>query len=175
MQPNKKYLGTKKMPGSSLVTVLRGLKTHVSTMNVFLIANGKPHGTGGFSFVPFYDSGTFDEISSLLRAKAGSNEILYVVPSVEGHDRYSHVYVAYSYFHVYAQRCITVNYPADKIPEGFGSLRGEILKSGGDDEEGLVGFFVVYTNRLGPDPPELEERYQASIKLQTCQFGARFM
>lgn len=88
------------MPGPNLVTVLRGLKVRVSTMNAFLVANGKLHGTDAFSFVPFYDSGTPDEISALLREKAGSDEILYVVPSVEGHDRSSHVYVAYSYLHV---------------------------------------------------------------------------
>ena len=72
------------------------------------------------------------------------------------------MYVAYSCLHVYAQRCITANDPADKIPEGFRKLREEILKSGGDNEEGLVGLFVVYTDRPGPNPPELEGRIKAS-------------
>jgi hypothetical protein len=162
LHPIKKYLGTTTMPGPNLVTVLRGLKVRVSTMDAFLIANGKLHGTDSSSFIPFYDSGTPDEISALLRAKAGSDDILYVVPSVEGHDRSSHVYVAYSCLHVYAQRCITANDPADKIPEGFRKLREEILKSGGDNEEGLVGLFVVYTDRPGPNPPELEGRIKAS-------------
>lgn len=150
------------MPGPNLITVLRGLKVRVPTMDAFLRANGKPHGTDGSSFVPFYNSETPDEISALLRAKAGSDYILYVVPSVESHDRSSHVYVAYSYLHVYAQRCITTNDPADKIPQGFEKLREEILKSGVDGEEGLVGLFVVYTDRPGPNPPELKARYQAS-------------
>lgn len=150
------------MPGPNLITVLRGLKVRVSTIDAFLRANGKPHGTDGSSFVPFYNSETPDEISALLRAKAGSDDILYVVPSVESHDRSSHVYVAYSYLHVYAQRCITANDPADKIPQGFEKPREEILKFGGDGEEGLVGLFVVYTNRPGPNPPELKARYQAS-------------
>lgn len=150
------------MPGPNLITVLRGLKVRVSAMDAFLRANGKPHGTDGSSFVPFYNSETPDEISALLRAKAGSGDILYVVPSVESHDRSPHVYVAYSYLHVFAQRCITANDPADKIPQGFEKLREEILKSGGDGEEGLVGLFVVYTDRPGPNPPELKARYQAS-------------
>lgn len=157
------------MPEPNLITVLRGLKVRVSTMDAFLIANGKPHGTDGSSFVPFYDGDKPDEISALLRAKAGSDEILYVVPSVEGHDRSSHVYVACSYLHVYAQRCITANEPADRIPEGFRKLLEEILKFGGHDEEGLVGLFVIYTEeRSGPDPPELEERYKASIEFRPC-------
>lgn len=153
------------MPGPNLITVLRGLKVRVSTMDAFLIANGKRHGTDSSSgFVPFYDSGTPDRITALLRSKAGSDEILYLVPSVEGHDRSSHVYVAYSYFHVYAQRCITTDDPPDKIPEGFEKLREEILQFGGDDEEGLVGLFLVYTERPGPDPPEIQERNKASIE-----------
>ncbi|KAH8777757.1 hypothetical protein F5883DRAFT_696637 [Diaporthe sp. PMI_573] len=144
------------MPGPNLITVLRGLKVRVSTMDAFLIANGKLHGTDSSSFIPFYDSGTPDEISALLRAKAGSDDILYVVPSVEGHDRSSHVYVAYSCLHVYAQRCITANDPADKIPEGFRKLREEILKSGGDND------------RPGPNPPELEGRFKQPIHCGMC-------
>lgn len=131
-------------------------------MNAFLIANDLPHRTDGSLFVLFYDSGSPDEISALLRGKAESDEILYVVPSVEGHDRSSHVYVAYSYLHVYAQRCITNNDPADKVPEGFLKLREDILKYSRDDDEALLALFVVYTERPGPNPPELEERYKVS-------------
>lgn len=67
------------------------------------------------------------------------------------------MYVPYRYIHVYAQRCITANDLYDKIPEGFSKLRKEIFKFGGDDEEGLVGWFVVYTERPGPDLPEIQE------------------
>lgn len=152
------------MPEPNLVTVLRGLKVCASTMDAFLIANGKPHGTDGSSFVTFYDGDRTDEI-------------LYVVTSVNGHDRSSHVYVAYSYVHVYAQRYITTDEPAEKIPEWFGKLPEEILKFGGDEEEGLVGLFVIYTEeRSGPDPPELEERYKASIELRPCEYeGQSFL
>lgn len=85
------------------------------------------------------------------------------------------MYVAHSYLHVYVQRCITANDPADKIPEGFKKLREEILKFGGDDEEGLVGLFVVYTERPGPDPPELEERYKARIQFRPCVYESQSM
>ncbi|KAH8756337.1 hypothetical protein F5883DRAFT_468674 [Diaporthe sp. PMI_573] len=156
------------MPGPNLITVLRGLKVRVSTMDTFLRANGMPHGTDGTSFVPFYDNETPDEITALLRVKAGSNNILYVVPSIECHDRSSYVYIAYSYVHVYAQRCITPDNPADKIPEGFKKLREEILKSSKDNEEGLVALFVIYTDQPGPNPPELQERQKKPIYCGMC-------
>lgn len=150
------------MPGPNLITVLRGLKVRVSTMDAFLRANGMPDGIEERMSVPFYDKQTPDEVSALLREKAGSADILYVIPYIEIHNQSSHVYVAYSYVHVYAQRCITPDDPTDKIPEGFENLREDILQHGGDDEEGRVGLFVVYTDRPGPDPPELEERERAS-------------
>ncbi|KAL1877429.1 hypothetical protein Daus18300_002415 [Diaporthe australafricana] len=128
------------MSGAKLVTVLRGLKVRVSTMNAFLIANDLPHGIDGFSFVPFCDSGSPDEIYALLHAKVGSDEILYVVPGVS----------------------------PDPAPEGILRLRQDILKYGEDDDEGLLGLFVIYTERLGPNPSELEERYKEPINCDRC-------
>ncbi|KAG8156357.1 hypothetical protein KVR01_013809 [Diaporthe batatas] len=156
------------MPGPNLITVLRGLKVRVSTMDAFLRANGKAHGTDGTLFVPFYDSETPDEITALLREKAGSNDMLYVVPSIESHDRSTHVYVAYSYAHVYAQRCVTADDPTERIPGEFEKLQEEILKFGAGDEEGRVGLFVVYTDQPGPDPPELAERRKTPIHCGMC-------
>lgn len=89
-------------------------------------------------------------------------------PSVEGHDRSSHAYVAYSYVHVYAQRRITPDVPPEQVPVGFEELRQEILGYSKDREEigeGLMGLFIVFTDdRPSPDPLEVQERDEVSVR-----------
>lgn len=158
------------MPGPNTITALRGFKVRISTLNAFLVANGKEHGAEE-GFPPFYDGPDPDDISALLREKVAINEsgentdgILYVVPSVEGHDRSPYAYIAYSYVHVYAQRRITPESPPEQVPRGFEELREEILaysKDREENQEGLMGLFIVFTDeRPSPDPPELQERYR---------------
>lgn len=164
------------MAGPNLVTALRGFKIRTSTLDKFLIAHGKPHGTNSGTIPPIYkydDNGNAtDEISEVLRAQieavAGKSSspatVLLVMPSVEGHDPSSWAYVAYSYAQVYAQRHITPQDPSEQMPQGFEELRQDVLKyssSSEENDEGLVGLFVVITEaRTGPTPSELLERDQ---------------
>lgn len=158
------------MPGTNTVTGLRGFKIRLTTLDRFLIANGKVHGAAN-GFAPLYDfdkpEGP-DEISALLRAKAGGGSgILYVVPAAEGHDFTPYVYVAYQYRHVYSQLRITpLDPPKEPVPVGFEQLRQEIFgfrASSHDaaaqeagEEDGAMGLYIVYTEeRSSPTPPEL--------------------
>lgn len=167
------------MPGSNTITALRGFRVRLSTLDKFLVANGKAHGAEN-GFAPLYDfdkpEGP-DEISAILRAKAGGGSgILYVVPAAEGHDVTPYVYVAYQYRHVYSQLRITPHDPPEQpIPAEFEQLRQEILSyrenagdgssQGNDQEDGAMGLYIVYTeDRSAPDPPELRERYKVSYQ-----------
>lgn len=155
------------MAGPDLVTALRGFKIRTATLDKFLIAHGKPLGTDTAYIPPAYDyddnGNATDEISEVLRSFSGIASVLLVMPSIEGHDRSSWAYVACSYAHIYAQRNITPEDPAEQIPQGFEELRRDVLKysSSSDEDEGLMGLFVVLTEeRAGPTPPELRERWK---------------
>lgn len=163
------------MPGPNLITALRGFKVRISTLDKFLVAHGKPHGTNTGATPPIYeydDNGNAtEEISELLRAQvkaagnsdgSGLNTILLVIPSVEGHDCSYWAYVAYSYVQIYAHRHITSQDPPEKIPQGFEELRQNVLKYSLDyKDEGLVGLFIVFTEgRPGRTPPEILKRDQ---------------
>jgi hypothetical protein len=155
------------MAGPDLVTALRGFKIRTATLDKFLIAHGKPLGTNSANVPPFYDyddnGNATDEISAVLRASCGVATVLLIMPSIEGHSPSSWAYIAYSYTHIYAQRHITPQDPLEQKPQGFKELRQDILKysSSSEDDEGLMGLFVVITEaRPGPTPPELRQRYQ---------------
>lgn len=167
------------MPGSNTITALRGFRVRLSTLDKFLVANGKVHGAEN-GFAPLYDfdkpEGP-DEISALLRAKSGGGSgMLYVVPAAEGHDITPYVYVAYQYRHVYSQLRITPQDPPEQpVPAEFEQLRQEILRyrassgdgasQGVDEEDGAMGLYIVYTGgRSAPIPPELRERYKVSYQ-----------
>ncbi|KAG8159399.1 hypothetical protein KVR01_011060 [Diaporthe batatas] len=163
------------MAGPDLVTALRGFKIRTTTLNKFLIAYGKPLGIDSAYIPPAYDyddnGNATDEISEVLRANSGLASVLLVMPSVEGHSRSSWAYVAYSYAHIYAQRNITPQDPAEQIPQGFEELRQDVLKhsSSLEEGEGLMGLFVVLTeDRPGPTPRELQERNRTPILCGLC-------
>lgn len=167
------------MPGSNTITALRGFRVRLSTLDKFLFANGNVHGAeNGFAPLYHFDKPEGpDEISALLRAKAGGDSgILYVVPAAEGHDITPYVYVAHQYRHVYSQLRITSQDPPEQpVPPGFEQLREEILgyrasagdgaSQGIDEEDGVMGLYIVYTEgRSAPNPPELQERYKVSYQ-----------
>ncbi|POS70923.1 hypothetical protein DHEL01_v210682 [Diaporthe helianthi] len=171
------------MPGSNTITAVRGFRVRLSTLDKFLVANGKAHGAEN-GFAPLYDfekpEGP-DEISAILRAKAGGGSgILYVVPAAEGHDVTPYVYVAYQYRHVYSQLRITPQDPPEQpMPAEFEQLRQEILGyrasvgdggcQGVDQEDGAMGLYILYTEgRSAPNPPELRERYKLPIQCDKC-------
>lgn len=166
------------MPGPNLITALRGFKVRLSTLDNFLVAHGKPHGTNTGTIPPIYkyddEGNATDEVSELLRAQAkgaASNSdadslkrILLVIPSVEGHDYSPWAYIAYSYAQVYAHRHVTPQDPSEQIPQGFEELRQDILNYSSSpdyEHEGLIGLFIVITEgRVGQTPSELRQRYQ---------------
>ncbi|POS75144.1 hypothetical protein DHEL01_v206459 [Diaporthe helianthi] len=154
------------MGGQNLVTALRGFKIRTATLDKYLIDRDKPAGTNSATIPPYYiydaNGNATDEISEVLRASSSIASVLLVMPSVEGHDRSSWAYVAYSCTHIYAQRHITPQDPTEKVPKGFEELRQDVLKhsSSLEEDEGLMGLFIVITEaRPGPTPPELRERW----------------
>lgn len=165
------------MVGSNLVTALRGFKIRTATLDKYLIDRGKPAGTNSATIPPYYDYDTngnaTDEISEVLRASSSISSVLFVMPSVEGHDRSSWAYVTYSCAHIYAQRHITPQDPDEQVPPGFEELRQDVLKysSRSEEDEGLMGLFVVITEaRPGPTPSELRERGQVRIAFRQAFF-----
>ncbi|CAN8099968.1 unnamed protein product [Discula destructiva] len=165
------------MAGSNLVTALRGFKIRTSTLDKFLVAHGKPHGTNSGTIPPIYkydDNGNAtDEISEVLRAQieavAGKSSslatVLLVMPS-------SRAYVAYSYAQIYAQRHINPQGHSEQMPQGFEELRQDVLKyntNSEDNDEGLMGLVVITECRAGPTPTELLERDQAPVQCGICE------
>ncbi|ROW05792.1 hypothetical protein VMCG_05220 [Cytospora schulzeri] len=160
----------------SLITALCGLKVRVSTLDAFLDANGNSDGTLG-GIPPRHINDTADEISALLQTKVrnsggNSSRTRLVIPYIRGHDRASWAYVAYDYFHIYAQRYTAVDDLPEKSPKGFVELRQEILgysrsakqdcaglgeirkENKKDDDEGQTGMFIVVTEERSWTPPE---------------------
>lgn len=164
------------MPGPNLITVLRGFKVRTSTLDEFLVANGKAHGIQTGTLPPLYtydDNGNAtDEISEVLRSRvqaAGGTDttgVLFLVPPVEGHDHSAWAYISYSYSQVYAQRRITTEDPPERVPPGFEELRRKILgysSSPDCKDEGLIGLYIVLSEKRASSlPAVLKERYNVS-------------
>lgn len=146
-----------------VVTLLRGLKVFVSTLDAFLAANGVDETYGAPSFTE--DHLEKDAISALLHAKLGADAdpqrmARVIIPQRKDMNRSSVAYVAYTWVMVFAHRQIKLDadLPADP-PATFETLCREILEfSHGDAEsvsgEGTVGLFLVSTDE-GKYVPEV--------------------
>lgn len=116
------------------VTLLRGLKVSVSTLDAFLAANGvdKTYGAPPFT----QDHPDKDAISVLLHTKLGPDAdpqrmARVVIPQRRGMNRSTVAYFAYTWVMVYAHRQIQLDadLPAG-APATFEALCTEILGKG---------------------------------------------
>lgn len=149
------------------VTLLRGLKVSVSTLDAFLAANGVDETYGAPPFTE--DHPVKDAISALLHAKLGPDAdpqrvARVVIPQRRGMNRSTVAYVAYAWVMVFAHRQIQpdADLPAE-APATFEALCREILGFGLDGAEsvageGSVGLFLVNTDEGRYIPEALRKR-----------------
>lgn len=137
------------------VTLLRGLKVFISTLDAFLAANGVDETYGAPPFTE--DHPEKDAISALLHAKLGTDAdpqrmARVIIPQRKGMNRSTVAYVAYTWVMVFAHRQIQLDtdLPAD-APATFEALCREILGYSREraefvSGEGTVGMFLVNTD-----------------------------
>lgn len=130
-----------------VVTVLRGFKISVSTLDAFLSANKVPPTEGN---PPFYEDHP-DRASNLLFSKVGEwgdkKNYRIIVPQRVSHAADT-AYVTYSWFMVYAQGELRDDDLPPEAPPAFESLRKEVLsfsKAQNDQTDGKMGTYVVFT------------------------------
>lgn len=161
------------------VTLLRGLKVPVSTLDAFLATNGVDETYGAPPFTE--DHPEKDAISALLHAKLGPDShpqrmARVIIPQRKGMNRSTVAYVAYAWVMVFAHRQIQLDadLPAD-APVTFEALCSEILAfghdgdAGSDSSEGTVGLFLVNTDEGKYVPEALRKRKEVGRnRLRVC-------
>lgn len=160
------------------VTLLRGLKVPVSTLDAFLAANGVDETYGAPPFTE--DHPEKDAISALLHAKLGPDAdpqrmARVIIPQRKGMNRSTVAYVAYAWVMAFAHRQIQLDadLPAN-APATFETLCSEILAfgrdgAGSDPGEGMVGLFLVNTDEGKYVPEALRKRKEVGRdRLRVC-------
>lgn len=154
------------------VTLLRGLKVSVSTLDAFLVANRVDETYGAPPFTE--DHPEKDAISALLHSKLGTEAdpqrmTRVIIPQRRGMNRSTIAYVAYTWVMVFAHRQIEldIDLPAD-APETFEALCREILGYSRDGAEfvsgeGMVGLFLVNTDEGTYVPETLKKRKEVGL------------
>lgn len=160
-----------------VVTLLRGLKVSVSTLDAFLAANGVDETYGAPPFTE--DHPEKDAISALLHVKMSTDADPQRMARVltrqrKGMNRSTIIaYVAYTWVMVFAHRQIKLDtdLPAD-APETFEALCREILGYSRDGAEsfsgeGTVGLFLVNTDEGTYVPETLKIRKEVGLGILT--------
>lgn len=177
---------TSTMPSLGSITLLRGFKVSVATLDAFLAANGVDETYGD---PPFYKDHPHNDVSKLLYRKiahaaasagADADRFRLIIPAREGHNSSTVAYITFAWVTVYAHREIVLqdDLPTDP-PRGFVQLREEILSFGNKVEEGAtatddgsklpdegnMGLYMVYTYDIRGEytPQELRDRYVVSF------------
>ena len=143
------------------VTVLRGFKVSVSTLDAFLVAN-EVSATDG---IPPYYPDHPDRVSNLLYSKMGEtgdkDNYRVIIPQRVGYSSADTAYITYSWFMVYAQRELRAGDLPSEAPPAFDSLRNEVLsfsKSPNDHIDGQMGLYVVFTEENNYLPQDIQQR-----------------
>lgn len=147
------------------VTVLRGFKVLISTLDAFLLANGvgATYGTP-----PFYgnhpDSDTVSKLLFSKMSEAGDkHNYRLIIPQRESHDPADTAYITYCWFMVYAQRELRDSDLPLEVSPAFNDLRDDVLsfsKNPHDQIDGQMGRYVVFTQDRNYMP---EEMYQQNL------------
>lgn len=147
------------------VTVLRGFKVSISTLDAFLLANGVD---ATYGTPPFYeDHPDSDPVSKLLFSKMGEagdkNDYRLIIPQCEGHSPADTAYITYVWFMVYAQRELRDSDLPSEIPPAFNGLRDDVVSFSENPHnqiDGQMGRYVVFTQERNYMP---EEMYQQNL------------
>jgi hypothetical protein len=157
------------------VTLLRGFRVSVSTLDAFLAANGVDETCGAPPFTE--DHPDNDAISVLLHSKLGSEAdpqkmTRVIIPQRKDMNRSTVAYVAYAWVMAYAHREIDPDTDLPPHPPAaFETLRKEILGFGDKSteapaSEGKNGLFLVTTDEGSFVPEELKKRKEVSALAQ---------
>lgn len=143
------------------ITVLRGFKVSVSTLDAFLVAN-KARATDGD---PVHYPHHIDQVFNLLFTKMGNsgdnNNYRIIIPQRVGYSPADTAYITYSLFMVYAQRELRDSDLPSEAPSAFESLRREVLSfsnTPNDDTDGQMGLYVVFTEEENFKPEFIRQR-----------------
>ncbi|KAH8768875.1 hypothetical protein F5883DRAFT_418091 [Diaporthe sp. PMI_573] len=159
------------------VTLLRGFRVSVSTLDAFLAANGVDETCGAPPFTE--DHPDNDAISVLLHSKLGSEAdpqklARVIIPQRKDMNRSTVAYVAYAWVMAYAHREIDPDTDLPPHPPAaFETLRKEILGFGDKSteapaSEGKNGLFLVTTDEGSFVPEELKKRKEVPQKCDHC-------
>lgn len=159
------------------VTLLRGLKVSVSTLDAFLAANGVDETYGAPPFTE--DHPDKDAISVLLHTKLGLDAdpqrlARVVIPQRRDMNRSAVAYVAYAWVMVFAHRQIQLDTDLPvEAPATFEALCKEILGFRDDSaesvaDEGSVGLFLVTTDEGSYVPEVLRKRREIPQYCDQC-------
>lgn len=142
------------------VTVLRGFKVSISTLDAFLHANGVDSTYGAPPFYEYHPDS--DPVSKLLFSKMGKagdkTNYRLIIPQCEGHSPADTAYITYCWFMVYAQRELRDSDLPSEVPPAFNSLRDDVLsfsKNPRDGIDGQMGCYVVFTYERNYMPEEM--------------------
>lgn len=115
-----------------VITVLRGFKVSIPTLDAFLHANGLDE-TYGIS--PFYHEQPDDPVSQLFHSKLGVDDpekkTRLIIPHRRNMDYSTVAYVAYTWIMVFAHRELPPDDDWNDVPAGFEDLRRDILEFAG--------------------------------------------
>lgn len=143
------------------VTVLRGFKVSVSTLDAFLVANE----AGATDGEPLHYPHHLDLVSNLLFTKMGNlgdkNNYRIIIPQRVGYSPANTVYITYSWFMVYAQRELRDSDLPSEAPPAFENLRREVLsfsKTPNDQTDGQMGLYVVFTEEENYTPELIRQK-----------------
>ncbi|KAH6894461.1 hypothetical protein B0T10DRAFT_536619 [Thelonectria olida] len=166
------------------VTVLRGFRVSVATLDAFLEANGIVETLGAPRY--FHKHPDDDPVSVLLYnkiVKAGGpedkNKFRVVTPLRRGVDLSRVAYVTYAWLCVYAHLELNLEQQLpEEIPKGFEALREGILSFAKEEpldinkipNEGKMGTYMVFTgDPYGTYfPQEMEDRTKTPQHCDVC-------
>lgn len=157
------------------VTLLRGFRVSVSTLDAFLAANGVDETYGAPPFTE--DHPDNDVISVLLHSKLGfeadpQKMARVIIPQRKDMNRSAVAYVAYAWVMAYAHREIDPDTDLPLHPPAeFEALRNEILEFGDKNtetlaSEGKLGLFLVTTDEGSFVPQEMKQRREVNALAQ---------
>lgn len=144
------------------ITVLRGFKVSVSTLDAFLDAN---HCSETYGHPPYYPDHPDLVTSELLFSKMGEsgdkNNYRVIIPQREGYNHADTAYITYSWFMVHSQRELRDDDLPAEAPPAFDSLRKEVLsfsKTPNDQTNGQMGTYIVFTQEGHYLPEYMQQR-----------------
>lgn len=143
------------------VTVLRGFKVSVSTLDAFLFANEVSATNGTPPYYPHHPDRATDLLFSKMGEWGDKTNYRVIIPQRVGYNSADTAYVTYSWFMVFAQRELRSDDLPSEVPPAFECLRDEVLsfsKNPEDEVDGQMGLYVVFTEENLYMPEYIRQR-----------------